>query len=215
MIVKEQVIQGSEEWLALRRGRPTASQFSRILTPKGALSKSSAKYMDELIAECFFPELVEFAGTQWTDRGAELEPEARDAFTALTGHKVTEVGFVTRDDRVVGCSPDGLICDTKGKYIAGIEIKCPAPKTHVGYVRQHAEAGSNWFPSEHKLQVHGGMAVTGLDKWHFFSYCPGLSPLHLTVERDHFTDVLSQSLDAFVIDYGRLREALVPKLQVE
>lgn len=217
MIVKEHVVQGSEEWFALRKGRPTASQFSKILTPTGALSKTSVKYMDELIAECFFPDHVEFEGNRHTDRGNELEPEAREAFVNVTGHSIQEVGFCTRDDGVVGCSPDGLIESPDGKYMAGLEIKCPAPKTHVGHLREYHEAkglGCSWFPSEHRVQVHGGMAVTELKEWHFFSYCPGLQSLHIVVKHDHYTDTLSKSLDAFLIDYGKLREALIPKLQL-
>ena len=217
MIVKEKVIQGSEEWFKLRNGRPTASQFKKILTPGGALSKSSVKYMDELIAECFFPDFVEFEGTRHTDRGNELEPEAREAFESLTGLTATEVGFCTREDEVVGCSPDALIPDETGEWISGLEIKCPAPKTHVGYVRQHAEAirlGVKWFPSEYKLQVHGGMAVTGLNTWHFFSYCPGLSPVHIRVKRDQFTETLSESLSDFLTDYVAMCKSLIPKLQL-
>ena len=217
MIVKEHVRQGSEEWFALRRGRPTASQFSRILTPKGAASKSRFKYMDELIAECFFPEHVDFEGNKHTDRGEELEPEARDALRELTGLKIQGVGFVTRDDGIVGCSPDSLVTSPSGNYIAGIEIKCPAPKTHVTYMREHHEAqelGVRWFPSEHNVQVHGGMAVTGLNEWHFFSYCPGIAPLHILVERDHYTETLSETLDEFLVEYAELRTKLIPKLQV-
>ena len=219
MIVKENVIQGSEEWFALRKGRPTASRFKKILTATGALSKQSIGYMDELIAECFYDRDVpgDWSGNANTDRGSELEPEAREAFVNQTGFSLVEVGFVTRDDGIVGCSPDSLITNPDGDYIAGLEIKCPAPKTHVAYVREHSESveqGYYWFPPEHKVQVHGGMAVTGLNEWHFFSYCPGMAPLHIVVARSTYTDKLSESLDQFVVDYSELRKTLLPKLQL-
>lgn len=276
MIVHQSFPQGSEEWYAMRRGRPTASRFKDIMTPGGSrsvkvlkakdyrgltpdfgrakkqadtwarlkagetvtvsevgdgvargleakqlatieveeitiaprLSESHIGYIDELIAECFCPDFEMFMGTAWTDRGLEMEPEARDAFETLTGLTAQEVGFVTRDDEIVGCSPDSLIGED-GRWTEGLEIKCPMPKTHVKYVREGV------LPDEYKAQVHGGMAVTGLDRWHFFSYFPGMQPLHLVIERDDYTEQLSAALDDFLGIYAAARAELIPKLQVE
>ena len=36
--------QGSDEWHALRAGKPTASEFSKLVTSKGEPSKSMADY---------------------------------------------------------------------------------------------------------------------------------------------------------------------------
>jgi putative phage-type endonuclease len=209
VIVKEHMEQGSEEWFAVRRGRPTASQFKRILTAKKcALAAGRFEYMDELIAECFFPEFVEFEGNKWTDRGNELEPVARESFESISGADVHQVGFCTRNDELVGCSPDGLIVDTGGDYVSGLEIKCPAPRKHVQYIRKGE------LPDEYKAQVHGGMAVTGLNEWHFFSFCPGVQPLWLPVQRDDFTETLSEALDTFIAEYAVTREELLPMLQL-
>lgn len=201
--------QGSEEWFNLRRGRPTASRFKDIITPKtGVLSKSSVGYMRELVTECFVPDYAKFIGNKWTDRGTELEPEALEALAQRLDCEIEPVGFVTRDDEVVGCSPDGLI-KGGGEFIAGAEVKCPAGHTHISYV----EAGK--LPDTYKPQVHGSMAVTGLDRWHFFSYFPGMQPLHVVVERDAYTDKVSKALDQFLIDYRDYREKMIPKLQLE
>jgi len=203
------IIQNSEEWFAMRKGRPTASQFKRIITPaKGDYSKSATEYMIDLVAECYCPTYVEFVGNVWTDRGTELEPEARDAFREHTGLEVDEVGFATRDDGIVGCSPDGLV-KADGKYVAGLEIKCPAPRNHVAAVY------SGTLPDEYKAQVHGGMAVTGLDAWHFWSYYPGMKPLHLLIERDEYTAKVEAALDRFWEEYAVLRLELNPKLTLE
>ena len=51
MIVIEDVEQGSQSWIELRLGIPTASQFSRIVTPGGKSSSSRDAYMGELLAE--------------------------------------------------------------------------------------------------------------------------------------------------------------------
>jgi hypothetical protein len=209
MIIHPLVVQGSEEWHALRRGRPTASRFKDIITAaKGDLSKSSSSYIAELIGECFVPDWVDFLGNKYTDRGTELEPEARQAFDELTGFKTVEVGFVTRTDGIVGCSPDGLIAGPSGGYMSGLEIKCPSPKVHVGWIM----AGG--LPDEHKQQVHGSMAVTGLNSWNFFSYFPGLQPFHLVVHRDAYTAKLSDALDQFLIDYSAARSAVISKLTI-
>lgn len=202
-------IQGSEEWQRIRRGRPTASKFRDIITAaKGQLSKAATGYMNELIAEVFCPEWDKFAGNIWTDRGIALEPEARDAFRDVTKLEVEEVGFVTRADEVVGCSPDGLIRE-RNRWTAGLEIKCPAPDTHVSYV-----AAGN-LPGYYKQQVHGGMAVTGLDTWYFMSYCPGMAPLILRIERDSYTALLARALDQFLLDYATYRERMIPLLQTK
>lgn len=209
MKVIENVVQGSEQWFALRRGRPTASNFHRILTPKKVeLAAARWSYMYELISECYFPDLTVFEGNFWTDRGEELEPIARAKFSEVTGLAVKQVGFITRDDEIVGCSPDGLIVDDECNWLAGLEMKCPAPKTHVQYVHEGE------LPDAYKAQVHGSMAVTGLDAWHFFSYCPRFQPFHLIVERDAYTERLSKALDTFLIEYQQMMSEVRPKLDV-
>ncbi len=204
-------LQGSEQWFSLRRGRVTASQFKRIITPaKGEYSKQAAGYMRDLLVESFCPDFAKFIGTFYTDRGTEMEPEARKAFEAHTGLTTEQVAFVTSErwQHVVGCSPDSLIKDGD-KYVAGLELKCPSPFTHAEYI----EAGV--LPDEYKAQVHGSMAVTGLNRWHFFSYFPGLAPFHLVVERDAYTAKLADALDQFVIEYGAYRARMTPKLQAK
>ncbi len=203
--------QGSEEWLAIRRGRPTASRFSDIVTAaKCELSKSATGYIHELIAGTFVTDVSQdFLGTKWTDRGTELEPEARAAFSAATGLDVIEVGFITRADEVVGCSPDGLVIDpVTFEHIGGLEMKCPAPKKHVEIV------AGGVLPLDFKQQVHGSLVITGLPVWHFWSYCPGMKPFHIAVYRDEYTAKMEAALDSFLIDYAAARRALIPKLKL-
>ena len=212
MKIHQGFLQGSEEWFALRRGRATASNFKKIITPaKGEYSKQASAYMRDLLVECFTPDYAKFLGTFWTDRGTEMEPEARKAFEAHTGLTAEQVAFVTADQwkHVVGCSPDSLIKDDSGEYVAGLEIKCPSPFTHAEYIEDGV------LPDDYKAQVHGGMAVTGLDRWHFFSYFPGLAPFHVVVTRDAYTDKLTEAITKFVIEYGAYREKMTPKLQLQ
>ncbi len=211
MKIHKGFLQQSEEWYALRRGRVTASNFKKIITPaKAEYSKQSAGYMRDLLVESFCPDYAKFLGTFWTERGTEMEPEARKAFEAHTGLVTEQVAFVTSErwQHVVGCSPDSLIKNAAGEYVAGLEIKCPSPFTHAEYI----EEGT--LPDEYKAQIHGSLAVTGLNEWHFFSYFPGLSPLHLVIRRDDYTQKLTDALDRFVIEYGAYREKMTPRLQL-
>jgi putative phage-type endonuclease len=205
VIIHPNMIQQSEEWFRIRKGRITASNADRILTPTGKDSSQWDSYAIELIAECIRPdELPAFIGNLHTDRGNELEPEARALFSEMMGWEVREVGFVTREDGVVGCSPDGLIYmgDTP---IAGVEIKCPMAKKHVGYI---VEGG---VPAEYRPQVHFSMAVTGLP-WHFMSYCPGILPHVVFVQPDEYTAKMRNAIDRFLIYYAERRKQLMPLL---
>lgn len=209
MKVYKELIQGSPEWLQVRKGHPTASRFGDIITAKTCeVSKSSTGYIRELIGECFCPEFEYWSGNKFTQRGTEIEPEARDSFAAETGLAVEQVGFCLADDGICGCSPDGLIVDSSGQYIAGLELKCPTPKVHVGYVLDGV------LPDEYKQQVHGGMAITGLNEWHFWSYFPGMRHFHLVINRDEYTEKLSAGLAAFGVQYKAAFASALPRLQI-
>ena len=72
------VAQGSAEWLELRLGLPTASQFHRIVTPaKCELSKQARKFAFLLIAEKLMHEsFTDLDHLSYIARGKELEPQA-------------------------------------------------------------------------------------------------------------------------------------------
>jgi len=208
MTVYEDLIQGSDAWLAIRKARPTASGFSRILTSTGSLSKSSRGYILELIGESFCPEFEYWGGNKHTEKGTQCEPEARACFSEMTGETVQQVGFVVSDDGISGCSPDGLLVDSSGVFKAGLELKCPSPKVHIEYVMDGV------LPADYRQQVHGGMAITGLTEWHFFSYFPNMRPFHILVGWDDYTEKLKDSLAVFVAEYKATRDTLIPKLKI-
>lgn len=207
-IIKE-LTQGTPEWLAIRKGKPTASNFDKIVTAaKCELSKSADGFINDLIGETFAPDFEpEFQGNWLTRRGNELEPQARLAFQVYTALDVETVGFCVHDNGILGCSPDALIKDG-GEYVAGLEIKCPAPGTHVGYVR------TGGMPDTYKQQVHGSMIVTGLRQWHFWSFFPGMQPHHVLVTWDDYTDKMQASLLKFCDLYRTAYEQTVNKLKL-
>lgn len=201
MKVYPDIIQGSDAWLAFRIGKPSASRASDIITAaKGDYSKSARKYICSLIADCFSPEedVPKFETLAMT-RGKDLEPVARDAFRAETCLPVVEVGFVMADDGICGCSPDGLIhFDNNKEWCAGLEIKCPLKEVHAEYVFEGA------LPDSYKQQVHWSLAVTGLPRWHFWSFHPRLKPLHVIVERDAYTVKVESAMAEFVKEYREI-----------
>lgn len=140
-------------------------------------------------------------------RGNMLEPEARFFYEQKTGFKVDQPGYIQHDAGGFGCSPDGLIAGD-GDWVWGLEIKCPMPETHMAYLL------TGTLPSEYKYQVHGSMAVTGLDRWDFLSYCPGEAPLLLTVMRDEFTDRLERGLIELVAEKKKI-EAKLAQIWIE
>jgi len=198
MIVHEHE-QGSPEWFAARRGIPTASEFSKILTSTGKPSTSAQTYLYTLVAERLAGQEVDPFTNEWMERGKELEAEARDLFVMLTDQDIPTVGFITDDAHTIGCSPDGW----NG---VGLEIKCPKASTHVKYLL------SGGCPADYVPQVQGSMYVTGAPEWWFMSYYPGLDPLIVRVPRDEdWIGAFDKEIAKF---QKKLAEALA-KLQTE
>lgn len=203
------MLQGSEQWFAARKGRATASNFKKILTPTGKLSAQADAYARKLARECVLDDPFEFAGNKATDWGNEHEPAARDIFREITGHHVEEIGFAThREMTCVGCSPDGIILEN-GVAVAGLEIKCPSPDVLVEW----ALAGE--LPADHMPQVHGSMIVTGLRRWEFIAYFPGAPAFRAHAVWDSYTDKLAAAVEEFVIRYAAIRPQVLRLLGKE
>lgn len=199
--------QGTPEWLAERRGVITASRFSAILTPSGKLSAQAGSLARKLARECHMDDPQEFEGNRFTRWGNEHEPEARWQWEEHHGVAVTTVGLCRNTaNPALGCSPDGLIADATGEFASGLEIKCPAIDTLVGWMLDLRDK----VPPEYMPQVHGSMIVTGLRRWEFCGYHPG-APLYLATARwDSYTDALAKALDGFTARYRGIH-ALVTK----
>jgi len=189
-------IQQTPEWFLIRKGIPTASCFSQIITSTGKLSASLDKYLALLIAESKLMAARDWIGNEHTERGNLLEPEARRAYEWETDTPIEIVGFVKTDDGKFGCSPDGFIDGRKG----GIEIKCPKPEIHIEYCMKDR------LPPTYAVQVHGSMVVTGCDYWDFMSYAEGADPFIKRIERDDFTAKVSDALDEFYIKLEAARK---------
>lgn len=165
--------QGSDEWIAARLGIPSASMYGKIITTQGKWSTQADTYINQLVAEKLTGEQTPFYQNEHMARGTELEPDARKMYEFIKDVEVQEVGFCLHDALEAGASPDGFIGED-----GGLEIKCPAPATHVEYLR------GGKLPSKYKQQVMGCLWITGREWWDFMSYHPSMKPLIVRVERD-------------------------------
>lgn len=177
-----EVVQGTDAWFADRAGYASASRYGDIMTKGrgGAPSVTRQKYVEHLATEILTGKpLIKGGKSAAMERGNEREPFARMAFEAATGKIVQEVGFLKHAYLKCGASPDGVILGEK----AGLEIKSPDADTHLRYLELTDQP-----PDDYEWQVHGGMYVTGFEKWYFVSYCPDFQPelqLHIVeVKRD-------------------------------
>ena len=189
--------QYSPEWWEARRGKATASNMHRILTPKtGKLSASHVDYICELIADLANPGSIAPEGfvSPAMIAGSAMEPHARRFYEFDRNIDVQEVGGCLSDCGRHWCSPDGLVGEE-----GGIEIKYPEAKTHVRYMLDGT------LPDDYKVQVHSCLLITGRKWWDWISYSERFRPIIIRVVPDKFTDALAVALEEFD---KRYREAL-------
>lgn len=215
-MIRHNVVQGTTEWAQLRIGIPTASQFSRIVTPgKLQLSKQCDDYAHELIAEQLLGQPLDNATSGFMERGTILEKKAVGYYELQRDCEIDRVGFVTRDDKRVGCSPDGLIVGQPG----GVEVKVPSAGVHVGYLL--GSAGEKY-----KLQIQGCIWLCELDFWDFVSYNPDMPSTIVRFHRDddvitplaagvgQFLDFLDEAKAHLQKQYGLFSDFKLRELKV-
>jgi hypothetical protein len=179
--------QGSEEWFRARLGIPTASEFHTVMAKgrDGGDSKTRKTYMHKLAGEILTGELMDSFGNVHTERGKELEPDARNLYAFMRDCEPQVVGFVRNGQK--GCSPDSLVAAD-----GMVEIKTKLPHLQVDCLL------SDRLPPEHKAQCQGALWVAEREWIDFVSYWPTL-PLFVTREyRDEeYIAKLAAAVDAF------------------
>ena len=181
------VQQRSDAWHELRMGVPTASEFSKALTPKkGELSTQAPAYACKLALELHRNEPCEdFFDNEWMERGRELEEAALNEYTFYHDINTSKVGFIL-DDKGRGCSPDFLINDD------GMgEIKCLKEENHVLTLYEISTKGI--FDSKYMPQIQGQMLIAQRKWCDLVFYCPRLP---LSVIRVHADKKYQAALDA-------------------
>ena len=169
--------QRSPEWFEQRRGKPTGSQLSKILTSKGVPSRSQDEYAQRLILDRLGFPAPHFDNAAMAV-GREREPLAVLAFEIATGIETEEAPFVLNGCGRWGASPDRLIRDETGELVGILEIKCPMERTHQKTME------SKRIPPHYFPQVQGQMIASGVESGYFFSYHPDFESVIVPVERD-------------------------------
>jgi putative phage-type endonuclease len=182
--------QQTDEWFTARLGRVTASHFSDVLN-KGSGRKT---YMMKLLAERMTGEPQETFSNSAMEWGVETEPQAREYYIGLNKVIVDQVGFIQLGNDV-GCSPDGLVDDD-----GMIEIKCPFPSTHLGYILKGT------LPSIYKPQVQGQLWITGRKWVDFISFDP-------RVTLRPFWSIRVQREEAYINDLEKAVRKFVKELK--
>lgn len=161
----DDVIQGSEEWHALRCGLLTASEMKLIITPTLKIASNDKKrcHMYELMAQRISGYVEPSYVSDDMLRGQEDEIEA----LMLYGKSYTEVtacGFITNDKWGfnIGCSPDGMV-GADGM----VEAKSRRQKYQVETV------ASNAMPEDFIIQVQTELLVSERKWCDFVSYSGG------------------------------------------
>lgn len=167
------------EWLDLRAGKFTGSDFHQYLglMKTGKLSETATKSLYKKILENFGYRFDTFQ-TPAMQRGIELEPTAREAYSFIYGRDIQEVGFVDLEKYHAGCSPDGVIYDEDGNIKEIIEIKCPMIETFVSYL------DDEFMNAEYYTQMQFNMFITGADVCHFVVYHPDFNLIVRDIPKD-------------------------------
>jgi len=108
----ETLIQGTDEWKAMRAGKVTASRSkdARDVLKSGKPSQKQIAYACEVALGRVSGKPADPGFENWQMReGSAQEPYARAAYEAQTGELVEEVGAFATDDDLFLYSPDGVI----------------------------------------------------------------------------------------------------------
>lgn len=158
MKIFENLEQGSQEWLDIRKGKMTASHADAI----GNNGKGLETYILNLMAEKYSNgEKIDYKNPDM-ERGHELEDQARSIYAINTGAEIKQVGFIEHSE-FVGCSPDGLVGDD-----GMLEIKCPSDVIYF----QHLLKGEEAIDSKYIWQMQMNLLITGRKWIDYVAYNP-------------------------------------------
>jgi len=187
------MIQGSEEWFAVRCGKVTASRVADVCaTTKTGWGACRANYAAELICERLTGSVAERFKNDAMRWGIDTEPQARAAYEFLTDNPVTEIAFVPHPlIDASGASPDGNVGED-----GMVEIKCPNTATHINTLLKEAIDG------KYLIQMQWQMACAGRAWCDFVSFDPRLPvELQMWVKRVPRDDERIAELESTVIEF--------------
>jgi hypothetical protein len=176
MINYKNIIQGTDEWHAIKWGKIGGT------LSKGLLVNSDTLFLDLLSQQAEEFELSDGFSTPDTERGTELEPLARAALEDKVGVRFNETGWLeSTENTLLGLSPDGISEDET----EACEIKCFARKKHTSIIYKQM------IPNENAPQlIHYFTVNEKLKKLHFFCYRPeSLKHFYALITLDTLIDI--------------------------
>ena len=148
------VTQGTDPWFDLRCQFPlTASNAQAIATAGKGLDTLCNQKLSEKYSSA---PIERYSGAD-TERGNELEPQARSIYEMKMDVEVVEAGFVTNENvsPVAGASPDGMVGED-----GLVEIKCHNDEKHFTKVAEFKKTGKFTIDSKYDWQMQMQMLVT-------------------------------------------------------
>ena len=168
--IYDDLLQGSDDWLAARRGLLTASEMKLILTPtlKLADNDKTRAHVYEIAAQ----RITEYVEPHYVSDDM-LRGHQEEAMAVYTYNEryapVQQIGFMTRQfgDFLIGYSPDGLVGDD-----GLIEVKSRRQKFQVQTIVECVT--SETIMPEYMLQAQTGLLVSGRKWLDHITYSGGL-----------------------------------------
>lgn len=188
--------QGSTMWQILKLGVISASNVNKAVAKAGSETRNT--YLAELCAQICTGTFDEL-NSKYLEWGNFHEDAARSYYEFSTGNEVKQLPFVFKDDSFrMGCSPDGIVNETKG-----VEIKCPFNAVH--FVKFLVE---DKIKSEYVWQYQYSLWVMDATHWDFVQYHPSMkkNPMKiLTVEKDEkIFKIFDELIPKFIEDLDKM-----------
>lgn len=185
--ILDDMVQGSPEWLALRKTKITATDASVIMGINPWKTKTQL-YNEKISNDPPFPP------NERMKRGLHLESTARDLFHFKTAHKMHPV-IIVKDWTMA--SLDGM--SQCRKYI--LEIKCPGEK-------DHAVALSGKVPEHYYPQLQHQMYVADVQMAYYFSF-DGIDGIIIGIGRN------DEYIEKMLIEEKKFYDCLMSKTPPE
>lgn len=202
-------LQGSDEWLAARRGVITGSRFkdARDVLKSGKPSDKQLGYARDIARERVGGLVPSTFANAAMRMGTEQEPIAKLNYEEETGALVHSAGFITTDDARFGVSVDGLVgedgvIEIKTMVSSNTLFKAIVEEDHSDYIDQCN--GAMWLL---------GRKWTDLILWAPDLADAGRRGLHIVrITRD---DEVIEQLEADLMRFAVLVEELETKLRLK
>ena len=165
-----EMVQGSDEWAAVRCGLLTASEMHLIVTPtlKPASNDKERGHLYELLAQ----RITRYVEPRYVGddmlRGQADEVDAIELYAKMYA-PIERVGFVTNDKWgfTIGYSPDCFVSDD-----GQVECKSRNQKHQIRTICDYVSVDS--IDPDFMIQVQTGLMVSGRKWCDLISYCGGL-----------------------------------------